>query len=451
MLMIGILILLAFWWWTARTPTKTFSIKQITWSPPTSLQVTLASQIDRELYLGKTAIIQSFVPATPASADQQTLIIALTGYPFVIPQSPQGSIQAGMSSPSALYRTRCRIFRLKPSSRRRPQGMSAPSASTSSRPGGMRPPGVAFFEALGGVTHRSQHAMWSQSAIPQASAHVERKGPHGELPPQTPPVPAEATPAIQQTGVASCEAPDADRPTARDEETPALEEPPAPQKDNVNQPPEIMFSLAFHERQLGGISEDYWSVATVPFQAPTYKENRMVLRAPVDQTIRECRIPSTGRLYIIGAGGTVVHTLDYAVPSVRSKIMDQVARPVATAGPQIGLVRTEELTSDEFPGYDELPSERWIQLNPSTDRYVVQIKVLKMKPVDIYRSISRGEYFVYAPTSIVLRPPVTAPAANAAAGEAAAESTIHTSATFVGAAAGSTKHGNSDINSVQNL
>ncbi len=95
MLMIGILILLAFWWWTARTPTKTFSIKQITWSPPTSLQVTLASQIDRELYLGKTAIIQSFVPATPASADQQTLIIALTGYPFVIPQSPPGIDPSG--------------------------------------------------------------------------------------------------------------------------------------------------------------------------------------------------------------------------------------------------------------------------------------------------------------------------------------------------------------------
>jgi hypothetical protein len=84
MLMIGILILLAFWWWSARTPTKTFNITQIAWNPPASLQVTLGSQADRKLYGGKTAIIQDFIPATTASADQQTLIMALKKYPFVI-------------------------------------------------------------------------------------------------------------------------------------------------------------------------------------------------------------------------------------------------------------------------------------------------------------------------------------------------------------------------------
>lgn len=268
--------------------------------------------------------------------------------------------------------------------------------------------------------------------ISQVMGRAERKGSHRELPPQSRSVSVEAT--------------------DQDEETPALEEAPAPQKDGNISSPDSMFSLAFHERQLSGISEDYWSVATIPFQVPTYKENRMVLRAPVDQIIRECRIPSTGRLYIIGAGGTVVHTLDYTIPSVRSKIMDQVARPVTTSGPQIGLVRTEELTPDEFPGYDGLPSEQWIQLNPSTDEYVVQVKVLKVKPADIYRSISRGEYFVYTPTSVLLRPPVATPAAAKEATTApSAESTIRAMATFVGAAAGGTKYGNSDINSVRDL
>lgn len=95
MLTIGILILLVFWWWSARTPTKTFGITQITWDPPTSLQVTLDSQVDRNLYLGNTAIIQHFDPAAPASADQLALIKALTGYPFVIPQHPPGIDPSG--------------------------------------------------------------------------------------------------------------------------------------------------------------------------------------------------------------------------------------------------------------------------------------------------------------------------------------------------------------------
>jgi hypothetical protein len=231
-----------------------------------------------------------------------------------------------------------------------------------------------------------------------------------------------------------------------DNEPPALD--PNPPVADTTTSPDAMFTLAFHERY----SEEYWSVATIPFQVPSYKEERMVLRASADQIIMECRIPSSGRLYIVGAGGIVVHTIDYTIPSVRSKIMDQITRPNTTSGPQIGLVRTEELSLDEFPGYDELPPVRWIQLNPSTDEYVVQIKVLKVKPVDRYRSISRGNYFIYTPTSIVLRPPVAQPAATAeifAPGDAA----VRAMATVVGITTGpeGAKYGNTDINSVRDL
>jgi hypothetical protein len=96
MLMVSIVILLAFWWWTARTPTKTFSIVQIEWLPPSTLQLTLSTVIDKTIYLGKTAQVQGFVPTTPATANQQALITALIGYPFVIPTQPPGIDPSGL-------------------------------------------------------------------------------------------------------------------------------------------------------------------------------------------------------------------------------------------------------------------------------------------------------------------------------------------------------------------
>ena len=222
----------------------------------------------------------------------------------------------------------------------------------------------------------------------------------------------------------------------------------------VQEESSAMFTLAFHERQLGGVSEQCWSCAAVPFQIPTQKQDRMVLQANIDGVISECRIPSTGRLYVVGAAGTVVHTIDYTVPSVRSTVMDKIAQPaVNPKGPQIGLVRSEALSTDEFPGYEDLPAERWVQLNKSTETYVVQVKLLKVKPADVYRSISRGEYFVYTPTSILLRPPVKATVAKAESPGAVPvpDSTVRAKATFMGAEAGAARYGNADINSVRNL
>lgn len=83
-LMISILLLLAFWWWTSRTPSKSFSIAQIRWTPPSTLQLQLTAPADKQLYLGKTALMQSFIPATTPTSDQKALIDALTNYPFVI-------------------------------------------------------------------------------------------------------------------------------------------------------------------------------------------------------------------------------------------------------------------------------------------------------------------------------------------------------------------------------
>jgi hypothetical protein len=146
-----------------------------------------------------------------------------------------------------------------------------------------------------------------------------------------------------------------------------------------------MFVLAFHERDS---RNQCWSSAPIPLQAPSYKEGRLVLNADLSGDISKNRIPSTGRLDVVGAAGAIVHTLDYSIPSA-ARVTDC----------------DREHSLGEFPGYEDLPEEKWFQLNPPTDPYTVQIKAKKMRPVDACRSFNRGEYFVYTPVRIVLRPP----------------------------------------------
>lgn len=171
--------------------------------------------------------------------------------------------------------------------------------------------------------------------------------------------------------------------------------------------PPSMFTVAFHERQIKGVSEQPWAMIPVPFQVPSMdsKSGRPILKGSVNAETACFRIPAKGRAYIIGAGATVVHSFDYTIPHVSSTAMPTLPASSGTT-PGFGMMRTGKPALSEFPGYEALEKTKWFQLNPTTDPYTVQVRMTKLPPEDIYRSISRGEYFVYSPIDLALRPPV---------------------------------------------
>ena len=93
--------------------------------------------------------------------------------------------------------------------------------------------------------------------------------------------------------------------------------------------------------------------------------------------------------------------------STRSTTIPHVSSAVMSASSGFGMVRVSAPPLDEFPAYGALEKKKWFQLNPTTDPYTVQLHMVKLPPDDVYRSISRGEYFVYSPVGLVLRPPAS--------------------------------------------
>lgn len=177
-----------------------------------------------------------------------------------------------------------------------------------------------------------------------------------------------------------------------------------------------MLTLVFYERQLTGISKQHWTTIPILHQVPSLdKDGRAILRAAVDTNIVWDRIPATGRVFIVRPDETVMHVVDYTIPSARSVVMDQTTAQMSIPG--VGVMRVAAPV-DDFPDYAAMPDEPWFQLNAATDPFVIQIKAKKVAPEDIFRSISRGEYFVYAPTKVFVRarlpvadtPPLSAPA-----------------------------------------
>lgn len=169
-----------------------------------------------------------------------------------------------------------------------------------------------------------------------------------------------------------------------------------------------MHTIIFHERQLHGVSENHWTSVDVPYQVPEVQKGRLVLKATVGDAKGD-RIPSTGRIYVKGSKNQVLHTIDYVVPSVRSASLDAANMGKVDISPTrcMGIMRVGKPSLGDFPGYDDLPASKWFQLNPQTDPYVVQVLLEKVAPSDIMRSMSRGEYFVYELSKVVLRPPIS--------------------------------------------
>lgn len=51
--------------------------------------------------------------------------------------------------------------------------------------------------------------------------------------------------------------------------------------------------------------------------------------------------------------------------------------------------------------YNDLPDIQWIQLNSRDDLFIIQVKLRKINPTHKYKSLSRGEYWVYKVIKLV--------------------------------------------------
>lgn len=205
-----------------------------------------------------------------------------------------------------------------------------------------------------------------------------------------------------------------------------------PKKQSPSPPPsgaegaaasgEPLFSLDVHEIKQIGTAADPWVTLPVPAGTSASKKNGRVVLSVVYGAPQ--RIPARGHYVLKMVGAPVLRFEFGGIPTVRSKTIDtdpmpqEIAAMAAEFGRPIGLCRTAmpsapaEIEAD-FPGYGALPEEKWVQLNPTTELYVVQLKLRKMAPVDVHRDLGAGLFYVYGVERLVLHvaAPVEIPAA----------------------------------------
>lgn len=87
LIIVSILVLAAYWYWSTRVPTTTFTVRSIDWSTQGDnfvLRLNLATQADEKIIGNKNAVLSEATPTSGASSDVEAFITALVGYPFVI-------------------------------------------------------------------------------------------------------------------------------------------------------------------------------------------------------------------------------------------------------------------------------------------------------------------------------------------------------------------------------
>jgi hypothetical protein len=86
---------------------------------------------------------------------------------------------------------------------------------------------------------------------------------------------------------------------------------------------------------------------------------------------------------------------------------DQWADELAALGLQGGAVRLAgpqgpHAIEAEFPDYSSHPAELWVQLNQTTDPFVIQLKLTKMPPEDVFRDLAGGAYYIYGVSRFII-------------------------------------------------
>jgi hypothetical protein len=158
-----------------------------------------------------------------------------------------------------------------------------------------------------------------------------------------------------------------------------------------------LFAAEIREIKKNGTAVDPWGTFEVPNTAHAGVRNggtfyRISYPAP------RC-VPAKGHLTFYFMGDLVLRFCygdgGSAIPTVRS------ATAAAEHGPT-GRNPCRPTVEAESPGYTELPDEKWVQLNATTDRFTIQARLRKMPLEDSVCDSAAGVYYVYGVDTLVV-------------------------------------------------
>lgn len=194
-----------------------------------------------------------------------------------------------------------------------------------------------------------------------------------------------------------------------------------------------MYQISFNELALNGIVSKPWDIVYLG------QDNKIQIGRDDNTDTYKQRwdsvIPSKGVISIAAKSEKQLHyelcsTIIYKIPCIRStkpvkflmnnkltnktlskKSINRMTSGMSVDNAQIWLA--ERIGEKETFGleqhlangdkYCDLPDIQWIQLNPSDDLFIIQVKLQKVFPVLTYKSLSRNEYWVYKVVKVVLR------------------------------------------------
>lgn len=179
------------------------------------------------------------------------------------------------------------------------------------------------------------------------------------------------------------------------------------------------FRIKFYEVQLQGI------IGQHPVTTIYLNQNKTIMPVKNQTKIRyiykcdeEIPIPAKGVIMIEMNLGTVryprhfyVTSFTYCIPHVTSNKSSnfKIVKHQNDDDGKISFIENiipdpifREVEESEFKEYIKLKDKCWVTLNPISEPIVIQLKLKKIKPQYLYYSVSRGEYWVYKITKIVI-------------------------------------------------
>ncbi len=179
-----------------------------------------------------------------------------------------------------------------------------------------------------------------------------------------------------------------------------------------------MYEVCFYELTTRGLTDQPNNIVYVnkSFKGSNFKKGK----GDISNWIEKCDeiIPASG---IISIGDFdeqlkeygLCYTINYHIPCVKSSL--SIISPELTK--EIIIQSTRDMNviqsiqwlethidSEEkinMMEYNNLPDEQWIQLNSLDDLFIIQVKLRKINPTHKYKSLSRGEYWVYKIVKLV--------------------------------------------------
>ena len=167
----------------------------------------------------------------------------------------------------------------------------------------------------------------------------------------------------------------------------------------------MAYRIRFHELQLQGIGQNAINEIiinqTKDHMVRDVEKNRFRF---ISKSDTEIPIPARGVVIIemdMGSsnGYITTTTFTYCIPYVTSNKSHDFE---IVEGGILPIPQFREVEESEFKEYNNLKDKYWITLNCTSDPIVIQVQLKKIKPFYLCQSVSRGEYWVYKATKLVL-------------------------------------------------